>query len=66
MCESDSIPVVRPTGLYTRRRLREILGASEKYLTAEIASGRLRAARVGTRHVCLGAWVLRWLERLPG
>lgn len=53
---------VRPTDLYTRAEVGEILGLTERAVGQEVQSGRLLCSKRCGRSYFLGEWLLEWVK----
>jgi hypothetical protein len=54
--------VIQPTAVYTVEDLRGIFKLGSSSVRREVRLGRLRIAKRCGRYVCLGEWVLEWIE----
>jgi hypothetical protein len=62
MPPDEPAPVVQRDAVYTKGQLQRLLKLPKETVNAEIHAGRLRAAKIGFRHVIRGLWVFQWLK----
>ena len=59
---TGNVHVIAPAGVYFLPDILRTLRLQRSAVRREVRLGRLKIARRGGRYVCLGQWLIEWIE----